>query len=395
MDFTLTPRQQALKKEFEEFFSQEEQNAPEGWLGGSGANLETDDGWAYHLRVGKKLGEKGWLSLAWPKEYGGSELGHVDQVVFNETRAYYRVPGIDQGPYFLAAAILEYGSEEMKREWLPRIANRETTWCQGFSEPNAGSDLASLTTTATEDGDDFVINGQKIWTSAAHRANHMFLIARTDQNAKKHKGLTFFITPTDRPGFTARPIYHMSGKHSYNEVFFDNFRIPKRNVVGEVNNGWYVTMAGMEFERSGISFIAETMRDLDDIVEFCKETDLGRNIISRSPTLKHKLAQRKVEVETARQFAYYIAWLQSKHELIPAEASAGKCYAAQLMVRVAHTGLEVLGLYATLKQGSKWAQLRGRFEYIIQHGLGPSLAGGTNEIQKNIIAWMGLGLPRE
>ncbi len=395
MDFTLTQHQETLKREFEEFFREEEKNAPEGWLGGAGASLETDDGWAYHLDVGKKLGVKGWLSLAWPKAYGGSELGHIEQVIFNETRAYHRVPGIDQGPYVVAACILEHGSEEMKREWLPRISSRETNWCQGWSEPNAGSDLASLTTTATEDGDDFLINGQKIWTSAAHRANHMFLLARTDREAPKHKGLTFFITPTDRPGFTARPIYHMSGKHSYNEVFFDDFRIPKRNVVGEVNNGWYVTMSGMEFERSGISFIAETMRDLDDIVEFCKETDLGREAIARNPILRHKLAQRKVEVETARQFAYYIAWSQSKRERIPAQASAGKYYAAELMLRVAHTGLDVLGFYATLKQGSKWAQLHGRLEYIIQHGLGPGIAGGTNEIQKNIIAWMGLDLPRK
>lgn len=395
MDFILTPRQEALKREFEEFFRGEEKNAPAGWLGGSGASLETDDGWAYHLAVGKKLGEKGWLSLAWPKEHGGAELGHIDQVIFNETRSYYRVPGIDQGPYIVAACILEHGSEEMKHEWLPRIASRETTWCQGWSEPNAGSDLASLTTTATEDGDDFVVNGQKIWTSAAHRANHMFLLARTDQDAPKHRGLTFFLAPTDRPGLTVRPIYHMSGKHSYNEVFFDDFHIPKRNVVGEVNKGWYVTMAGMEFERSSISFIAESMRDLDDLVEFCKKTDLGRDIVAQNPILRHKLAQRKVEIEAARQFAYYIAWLQSKQERIPAQASAGKYFAAELMLRVAHTGLDVLGFYATLKQGSKWAQLRGRFEYIIQHGLGPSLAGGTNEIQKNIIAWMGLGLPRK
>ena len=394
MDFSITPQQQLLKNEYREFFEQEAKNAPEGWLGGMGAPFETDANWAYQVSVGKKLGEKGWVSLAWPKAYGGSELGHVEQVLFNEMRAYYRIPGTDLGPSLLAACLLDHASEEMKREWLPKIASRETTWCQGFSEPDAGSDLASLTTTATEDDDHYVINGQKIWTSGAHRTSHIFLLARTDPNAPKHKGITFFISPMDQPGIEVRPILSMHGKPCHCEVFFDNLRIPKRNAVGQVNNGWKVTMSGMDFERSAIQFIAEAQRDLDDLVVFCKENDYGAEAFRRRPGAGLQLAQLLTEVEAARRFAYYIAWLQSKGENVPAESSANKAFATELLVRVAHMGLEVLGLHGTLKTDSNWAKLRGRFEYVCQYALGPPIAAGTHEIQKNIIAWMGLGLPR-
>ena len=181
MDFRFTPEQEALKNEFDTFFREEEKNAPDSWIGGMEDRWETDDGWAYHLNTAKKMAERSWLSLAWPKEYGGRELGIIEQALFSESSSYHRVPGIDfMGSQILAPALLALGTEEQKREWLPKVANAESQWCQGWSEPNAGSDLAALTTRAVEDGDDFVINGQKIWTTAAHRADHIFILARTD-----------------------------------------------------------------------------------------------------------------------------------------------------------------------------------------------------------------------
>jgi len=323
-------------------------------------------------------------------------LGHVEQAIFMEAYSYHRAPGLDiWGLPILSPGILEYGSEEIKREWLPRIARAETDWCQGWSEPNAGSDLASLTTRAVEDGDDYVINGQKIWTTGAHRATHIFLLARTDPDApKKHRGLTYFLSEMDRPGIEVRPLYYMNRAHVYNEVFFDNLRVPKRNIVGQINQGWYVTMAGANFERSGVGAIAVAKRDFEDLVHFCKQMQRNGQLLSKNPLVRYKLADLKIELEAGRQWSYYVAWLQSQNPLTAVEASAAKCFDMELLVRLANVGMEIMGLYGTLKKESKWVPLHGKFESTSQLGPGFAISGGATEIQKNLIAWMGLGLPR-
>ena len=395
MDLKFTPEQEALRREFQDFFAEEEKNAPEGWSGGWEAHFESDENWAYHRSVAEKLAQRNWLSLPWPRAYGGRDLGIMEQALFNEARSYHRVPGVDTGgPAIVAPGILEYGSEEMKREWLPRIAGAEINWCQGWSEPNAGSDLASLTTRAVEDGDDYVINGQKIWTSGAHRADHIFLLARTDPDAPPHRGLTYFFSEMNRPGITVRPLYYMNRAHVFNEVFFDNLRVPKRNIVGQVNQGWYVTMAGINFERSGAGAIAGGKRDLEDLVQYCQEIEWTGQTLAKNTLVRHKLAELAIDLEAARQWAYYVAWLQSRNPAVAAEPSASKYFVTELWLRLAAAGLEIMGLYGTLKSGSKWAPLRGRFENICQVYPGLTIAGGTTEIQKNLIAWMGLRLPR-
>jgi len=396
MDFKFTPEQEALRKEFEDFFKEEAKNAPEGWVGGFEGRYDNDEGWAYHRSVAEKLARKNWLSLPWPREYGGWELGHVEQAIFSEISSYSRVPGIDfWGLQILAPSLLEYGSEENKREWLPKIARAETDWCQGWSEPNAGSDLASLTTRAVEDGDDYIINGQKTWTTGAHRATHIFLLARTDPNAPKHQGLTYFVCENDRPGIEIRPLYYMDRSHVYNEVFFDNLRIPKKNVIGQVNQGWYVTMAGINFERSGCGVVAEGKRDLEELVQYCQETERNGQVLARDPLVRQKLAELAIELEAARQWGYYCAWVQSKDAMTIAEPSASKYFATEMIVRLANTAVEIMGLYGTIKRASKWAPLYGKFQTMCQFYLGVTIAAGSTEIQKNLIAWMGLGLPRK
>ena len=396
MVFKFTPEQEALRKEFEEFFTGEEKNAPEDWVGGHEADYNTEQGWAYHRSVAEKLAKKGWLSLPWPGKYGGKEIGYVEQVIFNEGWSYHRVPGFNfQGLMILVPSLLEYGSEEIKAKWLPPIARAETEWCQGWSEPNAGSDLASLTTRAVADGNDYVINGQKIWTTGAQHATHIFLMARTDPNASRHAGLTYFLSEMDRPGITVRPLLMMDGTHVFNEVFFDNVRIPKEYIVGQVNQGWYVSMAGANFERSGSATVAGSKRDLEDLVQFCRETPRNGQALSRNPIVRHKLAELAIGLEAAGQLAYYCAWMQGKNALTIAEPSASKWFSTELWVRLANTGLEVMGLYGTLKQGSKWAALKGKFQSMCQFSLGLTIAAGSTEIQKNLIAWVGLGLPRK
>jgi len=395
MDFRLTAEQEALKREFEEFFAREESRAPKEWSGGLFAIFESDENWAYHRSVAERLAEKGWLSLPWPKEYGGKEHSYIEQLIFNEVRAYHRVPGVDMwGPQIVAPSILEHGSEELKKKWLPRIARGEINWCQGWSEPNAGSDLASLTTRAVEDGDDFVINGQKIWTTGAHRADHIFFLARTDQNVPKHKGITYFVSEVDKPGITIRPLLYMHKKREYNEVFFDNFRVPKKNVVGQVNQGWYVTMAGINFERSMIGTVAGLKRDLEEFVEFSKKTVHRGQPMAKATLIRQKLAELAIELEVTKQWAYYVAWLQSKGQNVPAESSAAKWFSSELAVRFGNIAIEMMGLYGALKEGSKWARFKGKYEDMCQYTLGITIAGGTTETMKNIIAWMGLKLPR-
>ena len=392
MDFKFTPEQEVLKKEITEFCQDEAKRAPEGWIGGLAAE-ETDEGWDYHQSLVKKAAAKGWLCLPWPKEYGGQGHGPIEQLIFNEVTAYYRVPALPLHFMTVAAGILSYGTEEQKKEWLPKIARAEINWAEGLSEPNAGSDLASLTTSAVADGDDYVINGQKVWTSGAHRADHIFILARTDPNLLRHKGLTFFIDKIG-PGIEFRPLIFMNRSHLYNETFIDDFRVHKRNIVGDLNQGWYVMMAGRNFARANISFAGAGKRDLEDLIEYCKETQADGEILAKKPLIRNRLAEFAIDFEAAPKFAYYVGWLQSNGKEVAAEAAACGYFASELNLRLAETAIEIMGLYGLVRRESKWAPLYGKFQELSQWSSGFTIAGGTTEIRKNVIAWAGLKLPR-
>jgi len=395
MDFGLTQEQAQLKAEFEAFFEEEAKRAPEGWMGSAEEVYVTDEAWAYHRSIAEKLAAKGWVSLAWPKEYGGQEHSYIEQLLFQEVKGYYRCPGVDMHSQGISASILYHGSEEMKKKWLPRIARAEISWAEGYSEPNAGSDLASLTTVAVEDGDDYVINGQKTWTTGAQRCDHVFLLARTDRDAvPKYRGLTFFISELNKPGVTIRPIHYMTGDHVYNEIFFDNFRIPKTQIVGELNKGWYVTMAGRNFARVRVEMIGGARRSLEDLIQFCCETRIGGKVLAKDPIVRQKVAELAIELEAGRLSAYHVASLQSKGVDPASEASAAKYFNTELLVRLANTGLEIMGLYGMVTEGSKWAPLKGYFAHMSQFDLGLTIGGGTTDVQHNIIAWRALNLPR-
>ncbi len=392
MDFEFTPQQRALRREFEEFAIEEAKRKPEGYL--SYEDSFEEKGWAYHLSVTKKVAEKGWLCLPWPKEYGGQDHGPIEQLIFNEVMAYYEVPAVPIHHMTVAAGILWYGTEEQKKEWLPRIARAEIHWAEGLSEPDAGSDLAALKTRAVEDGDDYVINGQKVWTSGGHRADHIFVLARTDPDASlRHRGLTFFINKLG-PGVEFRPLIFMNGKRHFNETYFDNFRVPKRNIVGEVNKGWYVMMAGRNFARANIGVAAQGKRRLEDLIDYCKQTREGGRTLAENPLVRQKLATLAADYEAALKFSYRVGWLQSKGRQVVAEAAACGYFANELNLRLAQTGVEIMGLYGIVKPGSKWARLGGEFEQNCQSWTGSTIAGGTTQIRKNVVAWEGLKLPR-
>ena len=395
MEFRFSPEEEAFRQEVREFLRREwrEEAAgggAEGPLGyGGGGGLEEI------RRFQKKLAQRGWLTLAWPKEHGGMEASIMKQVIFNEEMAYHRAPQqLGVGPDRVGPTIILYGTEDQKREHLPRIANADVIWCQGFSEPGAGSDLASLQTTAVADGDYFVVNGQKIWTSLAHVADWMILLARTDPDAPKHRGISYFLVDMKTPGITVRPLVDMTGRHAFNQVFFDNVRVPRKNLVGELNRGWYVAAATLDFERSGINRVVAGIRLYDELVEYARETQRDGRPLMAIPAVRHRLAELKIEFEVGRLLAYRVAWIQSQGRIPNQEASMSKLFGSELQQRLARAGIEMLGLGGQLRSGSKWAPMAGRIADYYLAAVSTTIAAGTSEVMRNIIAVRGLGLPR-
>jgi alkylation response protein AidB-like acyl-CoA dehydrogenase len=287
-----------------------------------------------------------------------------------------------------------HGSEEQKRTHLPPVARGEVQWCQGYSEPESGSDLASLSTRAIRDGDDLVINGGKIWTTLAHRADWIMLLTRTDPDAPKHRGISFVLVDMKSPGVTVRPIINMAGGHEFNQVLFDNVRVPRANVVGEEDRGWYVAVTLLDFERSGIDYSANARRLLDDVREYATETKRNGQAVMDVPWVRSLMADRYIECEVARLIAYNVAYMQGQGLVPTREASMSKVFGSETLRRVTEAAMDVLGLYGTLGREEKWAPLRGRVQEHWMLSFSGTIAAGTSEVQRNIIAGRGLGLPR-
>jgi alkylation response protein AidB-like acyl-CoA dehydrogenase len=343
----------------------------------------------------KKLAQKGWLTMHWPEEYGGQGTTPVRSALFNEEMSYSRAPGRDIfGVRMLAPTLMIYGTEEQKQTFLTPVARGEVQWCQGYSEPGSGSDLASLQTRAVSDGDDYVINGSKIWTTMAHTADWIMVLARTDPDAAKHRGISFILVDMKTPGVSVQPIYNMSGGHDFNQVFFDNVRVPKRNLVGEENRGWYVGVTLLDFERSGIDYSATSRRLLSELADYARNTRSNGAPVAKDPQVRNMLAERYIEAETSRLLAYGVAWMQGQGLVPNKEASMSKVFGSETLQRVTSTGMEILGLYGQLRPGDKWAPLNGRVPENWMFSFSHTIAAGTSEVQRNIIASRGLGLPR-
>ena len=391
MEFRFTAEQESWRQQLKEFFKRE---LPESWQGGE--EVSGEDEWRFVRQFQKKLAARGWLVPHWPKEYGGAALGIMEQTIMREESAYHRAPLPDIfGVNMLGPVLMMFGSDKQKSQHLPPIAAAEVTWCQGYSEPEAGSDLASLKTRAVRDGDDYVINGSKIWTSNAHRAEWIFLLARTDPEAPKHRGISFFLAPMSTPGISTRPLVNMAGVHLFNEVFFEDARVPAANLVGDENRGWYVGAALLDFERSGIGNAATSRRSLDDLIEYCRLPGGDGDGRAASQGRRHRLAELVIETEIGRYLSYRVATMQAKGEVPNMEASAAKVYNSEVAHRLADAGVNMMGLSGQVRPESKrWARLRGDFTMNYMLTLGGMIAGGTSEIQRGIIATRGLGLPR-
>jgi alkylation response protein AidB-like acyl-CoA dehydrogenase len=385
LDFRFTPEQEAFRSEVRDFVARE-------WRGGAATSIADPDGdadWAQQQEFRKALSRKGWLTRAWPSQWGGQDADQVDQAIYREEMALAGAPDADQGVDRVGPSLMLFGNEEQKQRYLPRISRAEIFWCQGFSEPGSGSDLASLQTRAVLDGDSYVVNGQKIWTSNAHRADWVFLLARTDPDAPKHRGISFFLVDMRSPGITVQPLINMAGNHGFNQVFFDNVRVPRQNLVGEENRGWYIAATTLDFERSGINRIAGAVRVLEGLVDHVRKTPS-----LRSDAIRNRLAELKIEFDLGRMLAYRVAWMQSRKLIPNYEASMSKLFGSEVQQRLANFAINALGLRGQLSSGSAWAPLGGQPEHYYLSTVSLTIAAGTSEVQRNIIATRGLGLPR-
>ena len=390
MEFKFTAEDEEFRTELRAFMKTE---LPDPWEGAG--RYPEDDDWDLNRVIRQKMAEKGWLTMHWPEEYGGQNASPVKSAIYNEEIAYMRAPGRDIfGVRMLGPTLMIHGSEEQKKTHLPSVAKGEIQWCQGYSEPESGSDLASLSTRAVRDGDELVINGAKVWTTMAHRADWIMLLTRTDPDAPKHRGISFVLVDMKSPGVSVRPIINMAGGHEFNQVTFDDVRVPRANVVGDEDRGWYVAVTLLDFERSGIDYSASARRLLDDTKEFATETKRNGVPLIEIPWVRTLMADRYIDCEVARLMAYNVAYMQSQ-DLIPTkEASMSKVFGSETVQKVTEASLDILGMYGTLGRNDKWAPLKGRVQENWMNAFAGTIAAGTSEIQRNIIAGRGLGLPR-
>ncbi len=394
MDLTYSPAELAFQREVRRWLAR---NVPRREPGGRALEAADPQRIARAKAWQRKLYEAGYLALAWPKEYGGQGADVIRQTIVNEELVRARSPQIIgmMGIQMVGPTLIAYGTEEQKRRYLPRILTAEEIWCQGYSEPGAGSDLASLRTRAEIVGDEFVVNGQKIWTSNAQWADWMFCLVRTDPQAPKHRGISYLLIDMRSPGITVRPLVQMTGDAGFNEVFFDNVRVPRANLVGELNDGWTVANATLFHERNMLASTTRTQQSLDALLRLAKTQRRNGAPASKDPLVRQRLADLAIRVETMRLEAYRQLTDTLRGRPPGIAASVNKLVTCELNHDLAKAALEIMGAWGWLSKQDRRARDGGVWPLDYMFSLGLIIGGGTAQIQKNIIAERGLGLPRE
>ncbi|MDP1818703.1 MAG: acyl-CoA dehydrogenase family protein [Acidimicrobiales bacterium] len=400
MDPTYNDEAEAYRKEVRAFL---DAHLPAGWRGAAAMGDQERETWTAAWR--QTLAANGLRAVAWPAEYGGGGLSPLERVILAEEFTRVDVPlefGNDGfGFGLLGPTIIARGTEEQKRRFLPRIISGEDRWCQGYSEPGAGSDLAGLSTRAVLDGDEWVINGQKIWTSSAQTANWIFVLARTSPDAPKHKGITFFLVPMDQPGIEVRPIKEMTGHALFNETFFTDARTAKENVIGEVDEGWAVANTLLGFERGGRATVMSISyrKELDALIELARER--GRN---RDPVIRDRLAWAHTQVELIRFLGMRTLTRALAGDGPGPESSIFKLLWSEYHKKVTEAAVDILGADALAPSGPPPSVAIGVAEgemtpaSVVGTFLGAragTIYAGTSQVQRNIIGERVLGLPRE
>lgn len=390
MDFSFSQEEERFRAELRDFLGR---TLPDGW--GTPAcppPTATDDLVRFDKQFQKRLFDAGYAGLSWPREYGGRGASLIEQIIFMEETARAKAPlPINLAGLTMAGPVLiRHGSDEQKQRFLRPILTSDEVWCQGFSEPGAGSDLAALRTSAVLDGDDFVVHGQKVWTSFAHYAQWCMLLVRTNPSAPKHRGITFLVVDMQSPGITIRPLRQISGDDDFNELFFDGVCVPRRNVVGSVDDGWNIAITCLMHERATLTF----QRQLQSRTALAEMLATLGEAQHADPVVRQRFAQAFTESEIIRLTAYRNLTRQLRGHQPGPEGSIEKLFWSEMYQRQLELMLEVLGPYGQLLPGSPYAVADGRWPHLFLYSRGRTIAAGSSEIQRNILADRVLGLPR-
>jgi len=393
MDFRLSPAEEAFRDEVSAWL---DANIP----GDFDAErfefgMTADERFDWQLGWHKRLHAGGWVGIHWPREYGGRGATLMEQVIFAEELAKRRVPGGANllGILLVGPTLMHWATEAQKQRFLPKILSAEEIWCQGYSEPGAGSDLASLQTRAVEDGDVFVVNGQKVWTSGAARADWCILLARTDPSAPKHQGISYLLVDMHSPGITVRPLVQMTGNAGFNEVFFEDVRVPRANLVGEKNRGWEVAITTLMFERAGLGTDLRFEGTLGSLVAALRRVRIDGRPALEDGGVRQQLAQFAIEAAAIKYSGYRQLTKRLKGAPPGPEGSMAKLVSTELNLRITLWALGLLGPHAQLDTGEA-GELPGHWLARELMARAHTIAGGTSEIQRNILAERVLGLPR-
>jgi alkylation response protein AidB-like acyl-CoA dehydrogenase len=397
MDFSFTPDQEIFRAELRAWL---ERNLPPGWTRDrvEAGEASTPEQVATLRRWMRQLYEGGWSGLHWPREFGGRGATIVEQVIFSEEMARFGAPEIlgAVGLEIIGPTIMAHGTEEQKRRFLPKILSGEEIWCQGFSEPNAGSDLAGLQTRAELDGDEWVVNGSKIWTSGAQFSDWCTLLCRTDPDAPKHRGISMLVVDLKSPGIRIQPVRQMTGESGFNQVFFEGVRVPRENLLGELNRGWQIAQDTLGFERGPItlSIYIGYKRDFDDLLAEGRVRDrLGAPALA-APEFRERIAASYIDLEIMRLNGYRIL-SEMLHGRPPgANASPLRLHWGATAQRLFTLAIELLGPHGQLAAGDRRAPRGGRYAQRFLFARSRTIAGGTAQIQRNVIAERLLGMPR-
>ncbi|MYD65249.1 MAG: hypothetical protein F4X26_04590 [Chloroflexi bacterium] len=406
MDWSDTPEQAAFRQEVRALIDEHlpdlyrrmrDDGTEEGYEGGWIADRASDDAERKDAAEDwtDAVSAHGWFAPHWPEEYGGAGLSPMEQFIYNQEMAEAGAPIVGgSGVSFLGPTMIVHGTEEQKEKYLPKILSGETVWAQGYSEPGAGSDLGSLQTRAIRDGDEYVINGQKIWTSNAHYSDAIFALVRTNPDAPKHRGISFLlIDDIHTPGLNLRPLINMAWQHGFNETFFEDVRTPATNVLGEVDRGWYVGMTLLDYERSNISGAVTLRRQIGQLIEFAHGRDADK--VRMLPSVRGEITDRYLEAEVGANFSFRIISMQNAGVIPNYEASTAKMFISESRQKLARTGMKTFGLYANLwDEDEPYAPAKTAFTQRYITTIPGTIGGGSSEIQRNIIATRGLGLPR-
>jgi alkylation response protein AidB-like acyl-CoA dehydrogenase len=392
MNFDFSEREEGFRKEVRAWL---ERHLPDDLRGKAFAASRADVEEVRRLRAWQKtMAEAGYVGMDWPVEFGGRGAAITEMVILYQEMARAESPQIVNrgGVSMLGPTLMKLGTPEQQRRFLPRIRTAEDLWCQGFSEPNAGSDLANLQTRAVLDGDHFVVNGQKVWTSMGHVADWCFLLVRTDPAAARHKGISFLLVDMTTPGITVRPLRQITGEAEFNETFFDNVRVPRQNLVGKLNEGWSVAITTLAYERDLLTFIRHiSLRNaLHRLVKLVQAR--GK---SADPVVRQKIAELWIGEQALALNGYRSLTKILRGGQPGPEGSTSKLFWSQLDQELALAATQVIGPYSQIAEGSPWAPDDGQWQFYELLARGSGIRAGTTEILRNILAERVLGLPKD